>query len=80
MTEKGYSQRRACRLVGIDPRVHRYRRLLCGRSCHFVPISKCLELVRLETGRFREPAAKADINRFSHLEQLLSADSEKIDP
>ena len=25
MTEKGYSQRRACRLVGIDPRVHRYR-------------------------------------------------------
>jgi putative transposase len=25
MTEKGYSQRRACRLVGIDPRVHRNR-------------------------------------------------------
>ena len=25
MTEKGYSQRRACRLVGIDPPVHRYR-------------------------------------------------------
>jgi putative transposase len=25
MTEKNYSQRRACRLVGIDPRVHRYR-------------------------------------------------------
>jgi hypothetical protein len=25
MTEKGYSQRRACRLVGIDPRVHRYQ-------------------------------------------------------
>ncbi len=25
MIEKGYSQRRACRLVGIDPRVHRYR-------------------------------------------------------
>jgi putative transposase len=25
MTEKAYSQRRACRLVGIDPRVHRYR-------------------------------------------------------
>jgi putative transposase len=25
MTEKGYSQRRACRLVGIDPRIHRYR-------------------------------------------------------
>lgn len=25
MTEKGYSQRSACRLVGIDPRVHRYR-------------------------------------------------------
>lgn len=24
MTEKDYSQRRACRLVGIDPRVHRY--------------------------------------------------------
>ncbi len=23
--EEGYSQRRACRLVGIDPRVHRYR-------------------------------------------------------
>jgi putative transposase len=25
MTEKGYSQRRACRLAGIDPRIHRYR-------------------------------------------------------
>lgn len=25
MTEKHYSERRACRLVGIDPRVHRYR-------------------------------------------------------
>jgi putative transposase len=25
MTEKGYSQRRACALVGIDPRVYRYR-------------------------------------------------------
>jgi hypothetical protein len=25
ITEKGYSQRRACRLVGIDPRVYRYR-------------------------------------------------------
>ena len=25
MTEKCYSQRRACRLVGIDPRVHRYQ-------------------------------------------------------
>jgi putative transposase len=25
MTEKGYSQRRACRLVGINPRVHRYQ-------------------------------------------------------
>ncbi len=25
MTEKGYSQRRACAVVGIDPRVHRYR-------------------------------------------------------
>ncbi|GGO38067.1 hypothetical protein GCM10010991_34760 [Gemmobacter aquaticus] len=25
MTEKGYSQRRVCRLVGIDPRVHRYQ-------------------------------------------------------
>lgn len=25
MTEKGYSQRRACRLVGIDLRVHRYQ-------------------------------------------------------
>jgi putative transposase len=25
MTEKNYSQGRACRLVGIDPRVHRYR-------------------------------------------------------
>jgi putative transposase len=25
MTDKGYSQRRACKLVGIDPRVHRYR-------------------------------------------------------
>ena len=25
MTEKSYSQRRACRPVGIDPRVHRYR-------------------------------------------------------
>jgi transposase InsO family protein len=25
MTEKGYSQRRACRPVGIDPRVHRYQ-------------------------------------------------------
>lgn len=25
MTEKGYSQRRVCRLVVIDPRVHRYR-------------------------------------------------------
>jgi putative transposase len=25
MTEKNYSQRRACRLVGIDPRVHRYQ-------------------------------------------------------
>lgn len=25
MTEKTYSQRRACRLVGIDPRVHRYQ-------------------------------------------------------
>jgi putative transposase len=25
MTEKGYSQRRACRLVGIDPRVNLYR-------------------------------------------------------
>jgi putative transposase len=25
MIEKGYSRRRACRLVGIDPRVHRYR-------------------------------------------------------
>jgi putative transposase len=25
MSEKSYSQRRACRLVGIDPRVHRYR-------------------------------------------------------
>ena len=25
MTEKAYSQRRACRLVGIDPRVYRYR-------------------------------------------------------
>ena len=25
MTEKGYSQRRACRLVGSDPRVHRYQ-------------------------------------------------------
>lgn len=24
MTEKGYSQRRACWLVGIDPRVYRY--------------------------------------------------------
>jgi len=25
MTEKGYSQRRACALVRIDPRVYRYR-------------------------------------------------------
>lgn len=25
MEEKGYSQRRACGLVGIDPRVYRYR-------------------------------------------------------
>lgn len=25
ITEKGYSQRSACRLVGIDPRVYRYR-------------------------------------------------------
>jgi putative transposase len=25
MTEKNYSQRSACRLVGIDPRAHRYR-------------------------------------------------------
>ena len=25
ITEKGYSQRRACGLVGIDPRVYRYR-------------------------------------------------------
>ena len=25
MTEKGYSRRRACRLVGSDPRVHRYQ-------------------------------------------------------
>jgi putative transposase len=25
MTEKGYSQRCACRLVGIDPRIHRYQ-------------------------------------------------------
>lgn len=25
ITEKGYSQRRACRLVRIDPRVHQYR-------------------------------------------------------
>ena len=25
MTERGYSQRRACAVVGIDPRVHRYR-------------------------------------------------------
>jgi putative transposase len=25
MTEKGYSQRRACHLVGSDPRVHRYQ-------------------------------------------------------
>jgi transposase InsO family protein len=25
ITEKGYSQRRACALVGIDPRVYRYR-------------------------------------------------------
>jgi len=25
MAEKGYSQRRACRLIGIDPRVHRFR-------------------------------------------------------
>ena len=25
ISEKSYSQRRACRLVGIDPRVHRYR-------------------------------------------------------
>jgi putative transposase len=25
ITEKGYSQRRACELVGIDPRVYRYR-------------------------------------------------------
>lgn len=24
-TEKGYSQRRACALVGIDPRVYQYR-------------------------------------------------------
>ena len=24
--EKGYSQRRACGLAGIDPRVYRYRR------------------------------------------------------
>jgi putative transposase len=25
MTEKDYSQRRACALAGIDPRVHHYR-------------------------------------------------------
>ena len=25
ITEKGYSQRRACGIVGIDPRVYRYR-------------------------------------------------------
>ena len=25
MTEKGYSRRRACRLLGIVPRAHRYR-------------------------------------------------------
>ena len=25
MEDKGYSQRRACGLVGIDPRVYRYR-------------------------------------------------------
>jgi len=25
MADKGYSQRRACRLVGVDPRVYRYR-------------------------------------------------------
>ena len=25
ITEKGYSQRRACALVGLDPRVYRYR-------------------------------------------------------
>lgn len=29
MTNKAYSQRRACALVGIDPRVYRYRSKRC---------------------------------------------------
>mgnify|MGYP006284665651 FL=1 len=48
IAEKGYSQRRACALVGIDPRVYRYR----SRRGDDAPLRTRLRELSAERRRF----------------------------
>ncbi len=48
IAEKGYSQRRACALVGIDPRVYRYR----SRRDDDAPLRTRLRELSAERRRF----------------------------
>jgi hypothetical protein len=60
ITEKGYSQRRACRLVGIDPRVYRYRSTRGDDG----PLRQRLRELSSERRRFGYAPCETDIGRI----------------